>query len=64
MCCRTASTVASISARENAEPLHERFRHLRADPVVAVETDAAFLVDARGRRFADVVKEDAKDERE
>ena len=40
------------------------FRHFRADPVVAVEADAAGLVDALRRRLADIVKENAEDERE
>ena len=46
------------------EPMHERFRHLRPEPVVAVEADPAGFVDACGGGLADVVKENAEDERE
>jgi len=60
MCCRTISTVASISARE---PLHDRFRHLRADPVVLGEANSARFIDSRRHRFGDIVKQNGKDKR-
>ena len=52
-----------LGARKT-EPMHDLLSHCGADFIVAVETDAAGFIDARGRRLADIVKEDAEDERE
>ena len=46
-----------------SQALHDRFGHFRADAIMAVETDPAGLVDRAGRRLADIVKENAENER-
>ena len=45
------------------QPLHHANGHVRTHALVAVETDAAIRVYLRGRRLANVVQQDGKNER-
>ena len=46
------------------EPMHHRVGHGGAEFVVTAKTDPAGFIHTRGRRFADIVKEHAENERD
>ena len=51
-----------FSARK-PQTAHDRFRHLRTDAVVFVETDATRFVHCRRYRFRDIVKQHGQNQR-